>query len=163
MAEKISENRQQYKMVDGDDVVNKVKQMLKDHFHSAAAMQVVEIEVGQKYIITETYGSMLNINLNQQQTQHMVQMQHQQRHMPTPPAPARVKTNVLTIQEKTCSCGRWQEYKYPCRHAIPYFRKWEDMSFPDILQQHVHEYYRNKACNRYINITFSSCTKSDMI
>ena len=45
MAEKISENRQWYKMVDGDDVVNKVKQVLKDHFHSAAVMQVVELEV----------------------------------------------------------------------------------------------------------------------
>ena len=22
--------------------------------------------------------------------------------------------------------------------------KWEDMSFPDILQKHVHDYYRNK-------------------
>ena len=47
MAEKISENRQQYKTVDGDDVVNKVKQVLKNCFHSAAAMQVVELEVGQ--------------------------------------------------------------------------------------------------------------------
>ena len=144
MAEKISNNRQWYKTVDGDDVVKKVKQVLKDCFHSAAAMQVVELEVGQKYMITETYGSMLNINLNQQQTQHMAQMEHQQRHIPTPPAPARVKTNILTIQEKTCSCGRWHEYEYPCRHAIAYFRKWEHMSFLDILQQHVHEYYRNK-------------------
>ena len=66
-------------------------------------------------------------------------------HMPVPPAPARVKTNVLTIQEKTCSCGRWQEYKYPYRHAVAYFRKWEDMSFPDTLQVHVHDYYRNKS------------------
>ena len=47
MTEKISENRQQYKAVDSDHVVNKVKQVLKDSFHSAAAMQVVELEVGQ--------------------------------------------------------------------------------------------------------------------
>ena len=85
-----------------------MKQVLKDHFHSAAAMQVVELEVGQKYMVPETYGSMLNINLNWQWTQPTTQMEHQQRHMPIPPARARVKTNVLTIQEKTCSCGRWQ-------------------------------------------------------
>ena len=108
-------------------------------------MHVVGLEVGQKYMITETYGSMLNINLNQQQTQPMTQMEHRQRHMHTPPAPARVKTNVLTIQEKTCSCGRWQEYKYACRHAVAYFRKWEDMSFLDILQQHVNECHRNQS------------------
>ena len=88
---------------------------------------------------------MLNINLNQQWTQPTTQMEHQQRHMAIPPAPARVKTNVLMIEEKTCCCGRWQEYKYPCRRAMTYFRKWVDMSFPDILQQHVHDYYRNKS------------------
>ena len=27
---------------------------------------------------------------------------------------------------------------------MTYFRQWEDMSFLDILQQHVHGYYRNK-------------------
>ena len=43
--EKISGNRQ---LADSDDVVNKVKQFLKDCFHIAAAMQVVELEVGQK-------------------------------------------------------------------------------------------------------------------
>ena len=116
-------------------MVNKVKQVLKDHFHGEAAMQVVELEVGQKYMITGTYGSTLNTNLNQQWTPPTTQMECQQRHMPIPPAPARVKTNVLTIQEKTCSCGRWQEYKYPCRHVVAYFRKWEDMLFLDTLQQ----------------------------
>ena len=44
MMEKMSESRQLYKTVDSDDVVNKVKQVLKDCFHSAAAMQVVELQ-----------------------------------------------------------------------------------------------------------------------
>ena len=81
-------------------MVNKVKQVLKDHFHSAAAMQVVELEVSKKYMVTEIYGSMLNINLNQQQTPPTAQADHQQRHVPIPPALARVKTNVLSIKEK---------------------------------------------------------------
>ena len=66
MTEKKSENRQLYKAVHSDDVVNKVIQIMKDHFHSAPAMQVMELQVGQNYMATETYGSMLNINLNQQ-------------------------------------------------------------------------------------------------
>ena len=66
MTEKISENRQHYKAVDSDHVVNKVKHILQDRFHSAVAMQVMELEVHQKYMVTETYGSALNINLNQQ-------------------------------------------------------------------------------------------------
>ena len=28
---------------------------------------------------------------------------------------------------------------------MAYFRKLEDMSFPDILQEHVHDYYGNKS------------------
>ena len=67
MAEKISENRQRYKTVDGDEVVCKVKQVLKECFHSAAAMQVVELEAKQKYMVMDTYGAKVNINLNQQQ------------------------------------------------------------------------------------------------
>ena len=152
MAEKISENRQWYQTVDENDVVNKVKQVLKEHFHAASAMQVVDLEVGQKYMVTETYAM---INLNHQQVPPMTQMEHRQRNMPILSAPLSVKTNVLTIQEKTCSCGRWQEFKYPCRHAMAYFRKWEDMSFPDILDQHVHDYYKNKSMQQYMSTMFS--------
>ena len=143
MAEKISENRQWYQMVDGNDVVNKVKQVLKECFYAAAAMQVVELEVGQKYMVTETYGSTINLNL--QQVPPTTQIEHQQSNMPILSAPLSVKTNVMTIQEKTCSCRRWQVFKYPCRHAMAYFRKWEDMSFPDTLDQHVHDHYKNKS------------------
>ena len=137
MAEKISENRQWYQTVDGNDVVSKVKQVLKACFHAAAAIQVVELEVGQKYMVTETYGA--TINLHQQQVPPATQMEHQQSNMQIPSAPPSVKTNVLNIPEKTCTCGRWKEFKYPCRHAVGYIRKWEDMSFPDILDQHVHD------------------------
>ena len=74
MAEKISENRQHYRMVDGNDVVTKVKQVLKECFHTAAAMQVVELEVDQKYMVAETYGS--TINLNQQQVPQTTETEH---------------------------------------------------------------------------------------
>ena len=83
--------------------------------------------------------------MNQQKVPPTTQMDHQQSNMPIPSTPPSVKTNVLTIPEKTCSCGRWQEFKYPCRHAVAYSRKWEDMSFPAILDQHVHDYYKNKS------------------
>ena len=47
---------------------------------------------------------------------------------------SRAKTNVLTVAEKCCSCGKWQEYKYPCMHTMAYFQKWEQLAFPTILQ-----------------------------
>ena len=94
MAEKISENRQRYKTVHGDEVVCKVKQVLKEHFHSAAPMEVVELEA-KKYMVTDTNGAKVNINLNQQQPESTTQIQQQIRDMPPPPGPVRVKTNVL--------------------------------------------------------------------
>ena len=100
MTEKISENRQLYKTVDSDDVVNKVKQVLKEHFHSAAAMQVVELEVDQKYMEPETYVSMMNINLNWKWTQPTTQIRHPQRHMLIPPAPAGVKQIFLLSKKR---------------------------------------------------------------
>ena len=100
MTEKISENKQLYKAVDSDDVVNKVKHIFKDRFHSLAAVAVMELEVSQKYMVPETYGSTLNINLNQQWAPPRTQQEHQQRHMPIPPGPARVKTNILSSKER---------------------------------------------------------------
>ena len=94
-------------------------------------------------MVSEMYGA--TINLNQQQVPPTTQVEHQQSNMPIPSAPLSVKTNVLTIPEKTCSCGRWQESKYPCRHAVAYLRIWEDMSCPAIFDQHVHDYYKNKS------------------
>ena len=123
-------------------MVSIVKQVLKECFHAAAATQVVELEVGKQYLVTETYGA--TINLNQQQVTQTTQMEHQQSNMPVPSAPLSVKTNVLTVPEKTCSWWRWQEFKYPW-HAVAYFRKLEDMSFPAILEKHVHAYYKNKS------------------
>ena len=102
-------------------------------------LQVVETVVNK----TETCSAM--INLNQPQVPPTTQMEHQQSSMPIPSAPLSVKTNVLAIPKKTCSCSRWQEFKFPCRHAVAYLRKWEDMSFPAILDQHVHDYYKNKS------------------
>ena len=92
-------------------MVSQVKQVLKECFHAAAAMQVVELEVGKQYMVTETYGA--TINLNQQQVTQTTQMEHQQSNMPIPSAPLSLKTNVLTVPEKTCSWWRWQEFKYP--------------------------------------------------
>ena len=57
----------------------------------------------------------------------------------------RVKSNILMVDEQCCSCGKWQEYKYPCPHAMAYFQKWEELSFPRILQHLVHSWYWYKS------------------
>ena len=72
---------------------------------------------------------------------------------------------MFLLSKKDMFLWKVEEYKYPCRHAMAYFRIWEDMSFPGILQQHVHDYYRTKEWNRYMDTTFSQLYKirSDMM
>ena len=41
----------------------KVKQILKDRFQSSVTMEVVVLEVGKKFMVTERKGATLNINL----------------------------------------------------------------------------------------------------
>ena len=99
---RISEKRQLHKMEQGGDMVAKVKLVLNNRFQSAAAMEVMEVEVSKKFMVTERWGATLNINLNVQQTPPAIEHKHQNRNMPLPPLQARVKSSVLATEEKTC-------------------------------------------------------------
>ena len=63
------------------------------------------------------------------------------------------------------SCGRWQEYKCPCRHAVAYFRNGmicHSWIFSNNMSMNISG---TKSCNRYMNIAFSQLYKirSDMM
>ena len=45
-------------------------------------------------------------------------------------------------QQQHCTCGKWQEHRYPCRHGMAYFRKWEEREFKWILDNKVHFFYK---------------------
>ena len=49
---------------------------------------------------------------------------------------------------KECSCGKWQEHQYPCRHALAYFRLWEERAFSWILENEVNDLWRYKTLKR---------------
>ena len=40
-----------------------------------------------------------------------------------------------------CSCGVWQDFLYPCRHACAVFRKWQEKEFSYVLRSLVHPFY----------------------
>ena len=48
----------------GDDIALKVKAILGDSLHKAAAMEVVKLVQGNQYMVTQKKESTLNINLN---------------------------------------------------------------------------------------------------
>ena len=77
MTKRISDKQQEYISEGGDDIVLKVKAILGDSFHKAAAMEVVELFHGNQYMVTERKGSTLNtiLNANKQTTEtEQVQM-----------------------------------------------------------------------------------------
>ena len=51
---------------------------------------------------------------------------------------------IVSPTTRECSCGKWQEYLYPCRHAIAWFRKWRDLNLDWILDHEVDDLWRFK-------------------
>ena len=50
--------------------------------------------------------------------------------------------NILRPDQKRCSCGKWQDFKIPCRHAIAYFCKEHLMSVESLGEIEVHWLYK---------------------
>ena len=132
-----------------------MKAILADSFHKPAAYMVVELVHGNQYMVTQRKGNMMNITTKAQgQNIESGKMEVNKSEVGNE-MQSRAKTNVLTIADKCCSCGKWQEYKYPCMHAMAYPWKWEQLAFPTILQYHVHTIISLKDCNKSM-ITISS-------
>ena len=42
-------------------------------------------------------------------------------------------TNGIMVHHAICTCGKWQDHKYPCQHTMTHFCKGKNLSFKDIL------------------------------
>ena len=81
-------------------------------------MVVVELADSNQFMVVQRNDGNLNMSLNPQR-QHMVQEKECKDENVEPEVmESREKSNVIKILEKTCSCGKWQEYNYPCSHAM---------------------------------------------
>ena len=51
--------------------------------------------------------------------------------------PGRGETLNFSVspETKVCNCGLWQEYGYPCIHAVAFFKKHRDYSFGQLLAE----------------------------
>ena len=124
MTQKISEKRQKNFSKQGDDIVPKVKAILVDSFHKAAAYTVIELVCDNQYIVTQRKGNMLNITMNAQvQTMEIGKVEVNKSEVGHE-MQSRAKTNVLTVADECCYCGKWQEYKYPCMHIFRNGNNW---------------------------------------
>ena len=124
MTKMISTHRQKYKGFDPEEVVPLIRQILKSRWNAAATMTVCEIEADHsEYKISE---ERISNDVNN-------------------PIPSKTIHHVVFPDTKCCTCGKWQDNRYPCRHAVGYYRKWLEKDLAWILRYEVHYYYKYKS------------------
>ena len=128
MSTKISKRREKYKDRNGNEIVAAVVKRVRGAWGDAASMEVHRIEDNQNTFKIVDGGL----------------SRHGDNDIATgPPAllTGQRRTHVLKPDRHWCSCGMWQEYRYPCVHACAYFRMWKDCELEDVLQSEVDDYY----------------------
>jgi len=136
-----SKRRQLYKESNPNDVVPWVREVLELRSKAAASMEILQIEESRdEYCVTEVYNKFIELDeyegiskQNKNSSENVVELTE------------RKTRNVLHPSKKWCTCGKWQDMKFPCRHAMTYFIKWKGYQLNKILQEEVHYYFRYKA------------------
>ena len=65
---------------------------------------------------------------------------------------------TINDQQKTCECGQWQEFGYPCVNAMAFLRLSRCLAFHDVLSMYVDRVYTYEAEKGMLkdNIAYSS-------
>lgn len=54
--------------------------------------------------------------------------------------------SLVRPNEEWCSCGKWQDFKYPCRHALAYINHTDPyLPFEIVVLKYTHDYYKAKS------------------
>ena len=54
-----------------------------------------------------------------------------------------VTQNIVKPKQEWCSCGKWQDHKFPCRHAMSFFKTIEaNLPFQSIIDKYSHDFYK---------------------
>jgi hypothetical protein len=121
-------------------MVDNISQIVLKLWKNSAVLSVHEIsresgeyKVTENFRVNEAATEPFSDDLPETNTDGMLSM-NQNTNM--------LKHNIVNAQMKTCTCGKFQEMMYPCRHAMAYYRKWEKVSLRQIVDNHVHGYYK---------------------
>jgi hypothetical protein len=131
MSTRISHCRMKHADRQASEVVPRVSQIMKHRWDASASISVVEIEDG--------CGDFKAIESLSGQ-EESVDNEDVILRMPLVPGGAH-SVHIVKPNLQWCTCGVWQDYLYPCRHACAVFRKWDERDFRYVLQIYVHRYY----------------------
>ena len=132
MINRVSDSRQKYKGKADEEIVPFVKQLLTKRWRMVAGYVVKEVqEGGDVFKVNEMRGDDSDREDGNDEEPQSEEI---------PQGPAQVVSPVI----KECSCGKWQEHQYPCRHALAWFRLWQERNFQWILDNEVADIWRFK-------------------
>ena len=99
---------------DKTGVVPRMQEVLQKRFDSCAGFQVIELEEGVAHfkVIRSVYRP-----------------------------GERARVHHIDVQNKTCSCGKWQDFQSPCVDAMAYLRQECNMSLHEVMQSHISPYF----------------------
>ena len=110
-----SNRRQLYKTKDPEEVVPWVKELLEKQMKAASSMDVIKVEEGRnEFAVTEYYNRFVQEDDDRETETNPLTVK---------PLIQKKTKNVLYPGTKWCTCGKWQDMKFPCRHAMAYFSK----------------------------------------
>ena len=128
MSTKISQRREKHKERDGNEVVQRAAKVIRKSWDDGASMDVFNLEDGRNdYKVVDNSG-VRPAATNDIRGAATLQSSHH-------------STHILRPGRRWCSCGMWQEYRYPCVHACAFFRKWVECDLQYVLQSEVDDCY----------------------
>ena len=126
MCENISEKRMKHKAEDPSKLAPKIHQILEKRWNdvTATSTRISEREEGSfEYTVREERISTIGNTI----------------------ASSRVAIHLVKPNGKWCSCGKWQDYKFPCRHALFYFKVIKENILQTVEDEYTHDFYKYKS------------------
>ena len=150
MSTRIYVCRKKYSEREGSEVVPRVAQIMKVRWDAAASMTVVELESGCGDFKVVEPSSLAEDDLAENTVRSSAGYLDQKR------------INIVKPADlQWCSCGVWQDFLYPCRHACAVFRKWKEKDFAYVIGNLVHPYYSFEFVqNTFRNNVFPVCLET---
>ena len=73
------------------------------------------------------------------------------------------RTHIVNVPNRTCTCGKWQEYDYPCVDAFAYFRLYEERSYEYIIDKHVGKFYRYETQHQLLAFSITPVVVDNLV
>ena len=110
-------NREKNKSKDGDSIVEHVTKILQENWININAYGILQVDAnGTIFKVTET------LKKEDTNVQGMSSLVHH-----------------VTPAAQKCSCGKWQEYLYPCKHSLAFYKLVKGKSLEWIMQTKVNK------------------------